>query len=550
MADLSLDDQTDILRDMLELLKSLIPEENIDGIELLESIDRRLYPPDSVEERLARIEFSIPSQSLEDWFDELIEERITPRKNIHYMDDNGILSKNVNKDSFTKDDQEAGQVAKDALATTSPESSRERLEAEFERAARNARIDNEEARKEPKIWELLKRRLPNDMKQEDAEIRYIDQQQKTPDWYKTVKNIRRLGESLGYDTHHYKNVLQRFVSYFNPSLSVVTEKQHPNETAKFLARLTIPESDYDRLTKLLDKLERKRGESLQAVMSHLLAIVNSMYHDTEEPEMTHNINRLMIKGLLAFTVGKTNQDLTTAIEHCKRQKKVVNWERLLEKATLAERIYGAPTQELTFLEDDDTPALLYNVNPLVTTRIASKPRQGTQRQDVLLNVWPELRTKRQNPQRQANRTHTRPVSKGVTKLEPQRHAEAEPVHVAGDRCSSPGGRQKSSSETEDEQNRIERHKEPDISERNSSYSRDRFHKNQNTERHRDRDRNETGDRFQKKDRDNRIRSFSRDRFRNRDRNDKSSSFRRRDRDDRSFSRDRDGRNKSSSRDRN
>ena len=202
MADLSLDDQTDILRDMLELLKSLIPEENIDGIELLESIDRRLYPPDSVEERLARIEFSIPSQSLEDWFDELIEERITPRKNIHYMDDNGILSKNVNKDSFTKDDQEVGQVAKDALATTSPESSRERLEAEFERAARNARIDNEEARKEPKIWELLKRRLPNDMKQEDAEIRYIDQQQKTPDWYKTVKNIRRLGESLGYDTHH------------------------------------------------------------------------------------------------------------------------------------------------------------------------------------------------------------------------------------------------------------------------------------------------------------------------------------------------------------
>ena len=194
--------------------------------------------------------------------------------------------------------------------------------------------------------------------------------------------------------------------------------------------------------------------------------------------------------------------------------------------------------------------MLYNVNPLVTTRIASKPRQGTQRQDVLVNVWPQVGTKRQNPQRQADRTHTRPVSKGVTKLEPQRHAEAEPVHVAGDRCSSPGGRQKSSSETEDEQNRIERQKEPDISERNSSYSRDRYYKNQHTERHRDRDRNEIGDRFQRKDRDNRIRSLSRDRFRNRDRNDKSSSFRRRDRDDRSLSRDRDGRNKSSSRDRN
>jgi hypothetical protein len=48
---------------------------------------------------------------------------------------------------------------------------------------------------------------------------------------------------LGYTEKHYKNVLSRFISWFNPELSVVTDALSANETARFLMRLHMPDTE-------------------------------------------------------------------------------------------------------------------------------------------------------------------------------------------------------------------------------------------------------------------------------------------------------------------
>ena len=535
------EEHTDMLRSMVQLLKLRAPEEDPEGTPILERLERGLKIPDTVEEKLSDIEFVIPAQSLSDWFNELVQERTAPRKNIHYTDENGVLSKNVNKRSFIKDDQEAGQKARDALAITNPESTRDRLEAEYERAAREARIENDLARAEPKIWELLKRKLPNDIKLEDGEIRYLDQQQKIPDWYNTIKNIKRLGESLGYDEHHYKNVLERFISYFNPSLSVITLKQHPNETAKFLARLTIPESDYDRLTNLLNKLERKTGESLQTVMSHLLAIVNSLYNDIAEPEKGHSISRLMVNGLLTFTTGRTNLDLANTIETNKRLKRPIDWERLLEKATIAEKVNGMPTQSLPFATPGNQSTVLYHVNPLVTSKISNRPQTkpskihqvgAPHRKYIPIDVWPEETPKRQQQYRQE--PHIAAIHE-EPKEEVAQEEEEEQEGAAGEVWYSPEERVR---DTQVDQARAtttggetaQRRVQPDraaktgnkVYQTEANQVRDRSQSREQTGNTNKRDRSEDRDRNRKftpqnKNRDNRNRSYSRDKQQNRSR---------------------------------
>jgi len=77
------EEHTDMLRSMVQLLKLRAPEEDPEGTPILEKLERGLKIPDTVEEKLSDIEFAIPVQSLSDWFNELVQERTAPRKNIH-----------------------------------------------------------------------------------------------------------------------------------------------------------------------------------------------------------------------------------------------------------------------------------------------------------------------------------------------------------------------------------------------------------------------------------------------------------------------------------
>jgi hypothetical protein len=56
-----------------------------------------------------------------------------------------------------------------------------------------------------------------------------------------MKNLAELGTQLGYTEKHYKNVLSRIISWFNPELSVVTDAL--SATARFLMRLHMPDTE-------------------------------------------------------------------------------------------------------------------------------------------------------------------------------------------------------------------------------------------------------------------------------------------------------------------
>jgi CRISPR/Cas system CSM-associated protein Csm2 small subunit len=97
-----------------------------------------------------------------------VQERTAAHRNIHYKDENDVLSMNSNEDFVIK---EADLSTRDAFATTNPGSSKEGLYEIFDKAVRANRKDDDEARTKHKLWVLLKRQLSNDIRQKNGEIR-------------------------------------------------------------------------------------------------------------------------------------------------------------------------------------------------------------------------------------------------------------------------------------------------------------------------------------------------------------------------------------------
>ena len=82
----------------------------------------------------------------------------------------------------------------------------------------NARLANIAALRHAKKWELLKRELPNDTRIEDSLLRFTDENRQKPEWNTVVQNLKRHGEANGYDIIHFKQALDRWISFFLPSL--------------------------------------------------------------------------------------------------------------------------------------------------------------------------------------------------------------------------------------------------------------------------------------------------------------------------------------------
>jgi hypothetical protein len=94
------------------------------------------------------------------------------------------------------------------------------------------------------------------------------------DWYRTIKELAKLGELLGYTEQHYKAALDRWVSYFSPNLRTMTERMEVTSQAHLLMKMTAPENEYDRLTHALYTLVRKAGTSLPVVIAQLHEIAS------------------------------------------------------------------------------------------------------------------------------------------------------------------------------------------------------------------------------------------------------------------------------------
>ena len=177
-------------------------------------------------------------------------------------------------------------------------------------------------------------------RREDTQITFIDNNRNLPDWYSIVRKIKTMGEELGYNLQHYKNVLDRFVGYFSPELKATTDDLQALDLAKFLLKIAMPAPKYDRLHQNIQKLTRQPHESIRNVAAKLHGMVAAFYSNKPEAEKEPLINRLMIQGLIHFTTGTTNAKLISALEFAQINNETPNWNSLLDSVANSEREIG------------------------------------------------------------------------------------------------------------------------------------------------------------------------------------------------------------------
>jgi len=364
-------------------------DQNQRFIELANQLDAREPKVQVVEEVFG---FNIPEHSLETWIHHLKTTRgIDAEVDVHYKEENNCVYANINRESWTVDADEAGYAAADEAAWirfqeietarrqrdhwdnipadqrqgVRPVLPAELTDAELARlsvnAERRARHTNRIAKNHEKNWVLLKRKLPNDTRLEDMLLRYTDVQRKKPDWNAVVLNLKQHGESCGYDTKHFKQALDRWISFFLSNLQKVTEKLPPDDVAKLLMNMHKPKSKFDQLQKELSDLVRLPEDDLESKLALLKSLATSMYADFPDSERISNVERILINGILQFTTGPVRRNAELAIEFEKRQGRRLNFEGILLGAINSERVYGSPKVPMPYNQPLKPVTMVYNV---------------------------------------------------------------------------------------------------------------------------------------------------------------------------------------------
>jgi hypothetical protein len=99
--------------------------------------------------------------------------------------------------------------------------------------------------------------------------------------------------------------MQRFVGYFAPALKPITDELNAVELAKFLMKMSMPVSKFERLTQQITNLTRNPSDNLRAVMAQMQGLALALYNNKPQDEQKSLVNRLLITALLSFTVGPT-----------------------------------------------------------------------------------------------------------------------------------------------------------------------------------------------------------------------------------------------------
>jgi hypothetical protein len=340
--------------------------------------------------RVEEFAFKVPTRSIEKWTEELRSNGIEPVKDVHFKTEHSVNYVNTAKKSWTvNEDAEAWKAVdaardefdrkeerrldslKEGEEKVKREMSRDDLAILFDETKRKARKKNREAKLVQPKWIIAERTQNNDAQYEDKELRFKERGEKSSkddirdtDWFQNVMNIAQLGERLGYTERHYKNVLGRFISWFNPELAIVTDPLHATDIARFLMRLHMPDTEEERIDKQLNRLTRKAGTSLRPVMAYLYEIVSAKYRDLPQNEKDPEIRKEMVRGLVRFTRGDLQVQIVQAIEYARKKKDKIDWRVLLEKSIEAELTQGMPQEDIKFVnEDKDNAAThkLYNV---------------------------------------------------------------------------------------------------------------------------------------------------------------------------------------------
>ena len=394
-----------IAKDMASLMREVVsvtgaPEETRRA--LREKIDEVCGDKKSREQtkRIDEFSFKTPRQTLEGWKGLLKQKGIEPVKDMHFKVEYGVNYINTNAKSYTQKEEEeawkevdkrkeewdAREEARAAENETyeAKEMSLDEQRRILEGVKRRIRIENRKARVEPATWEIVQRTQNNDSAYEDKELRFKEKDERfkreetrDTDWYQNIQNIAELGAQLGYTEKHYKNVLSRFISWFNPELTIVTENLTANETARFLLRLHTPDTEEEKLDKQIGRLTRKAGTTLRPVMAYLYEIVNAKYKGCTPLEKETEIRKEMMRGLVKFTRGDLQIQLVQCIEVARKKKEKLDWKLLLEKAIEGEMLQGMPQVDIKYQNTDANEAALqklYNVSTGIDIRPGMKPK--------------------------------------------------------------------------------------------------------------------------------------------------------------------------------
>ena len=324
-----------------------------------------LAPQSEEKPSIQQVDFTPPEHSLETWMDTLNAQGIRPLKNIHYKEFNSSLYKNTKVDSYEVDVDEAGIDYKDEqMALRLPNAAALTIDEQktlINTGIANARRENKLAMRNSKTWIVLKREIPNDTRTEDSLLRYVDETRKKPEWDEVIHNLAQHGKTYGYDEVHYKQALDRWLSYFLPSLQKITKSMESKEIAGLLLNMHKPKTQYDMIQKEMMDLVRHPGEELESKLALLKSLANSMYEKFPEPERISNVERILLNGLLQFTTGTVRRNAELTIEFEKRKGNPLKFDKLLLGAIDSERVYGSPTIVLHYNTPLNPATMVYNV---------------------------------------------------------------------------------------------------------------------------------------------------------------------------------------------
>jgi hypothetical protein len=299
---------------------------------------------------------------------------VHPEHGKHFTERNHVLHYNAQPNSYNiKDPEEEALKAREALRLENAQATEAQLVAEQNRVRTLTENTNRTVRNTLPEWRLMKRDANNDLRLEDSLLVFLDAKHTTVDWYVVVKNLKKLGEPLGYTEMHYLNALQRFIGYFAPALKTVTDELNATDLAKFLMRMSVPQPKFERLTTQIQALTRHVNENLRTIMAQLHGMTVALYSNKSIDEQKALINRLMITGLINFTAGPTRQALIATIENNQINNKTPDWKILIESVISSERVHGMPQVNLSFKATVPQATSLFNTMLLPVDSPAINP---------------------------------------------------------------------------------------------------------------------------------------------------------------------------------
>ena len=334
-------------------------------------------------QRIREHAFPVPEHSLA----EILQRPAYRRARIgkHFKRENGkdFYNANLAALQYESPDRIAGDAR--AQATRQPNPPDDAQLNRIYHQARQAQLNaNHQADLEAPQWTLCQRSCPNDTTQEDMAIRYTpkDHGHKELDWHATILNLRDLGEQLGYTLDHYNKAMNRWVTYYKPSLSPLITDMDANQTARFLMSLNTPKPRRQQNLQALKILCRQVGTDLRTIMSELNQRAEGYYADEPAENRQHLIDNMMLTGIMRFTTGNTNKAIQQTITQYQLENRRPNPTTFLEQAIQAEEAEGPPTIPLPFWPTSLTPCLfnssvnLFNslVQPMVQPLVNQHPQ--------------------------------------------------------------------------------------------------------------------------------------------------------------------------------